>query len=580
MLRLFQLNRLQRKVMIVVLTIVVVPMLLAGGLAAAWVSSYFEQRLEQWIVEAARVDETWLRAYQNDAIMIGNVLAEQAAFVSALDENGSIAMEPSVRRIADELGVNFLQIYSPDRKLIYSSTPLRGPPLWEPGQTQAVLKVSDKRKTVLAAVGITAIPRGAPARYYLVMGSLLDQDFISELSQLTGLKTRLYYREGRNYFDIFSVPGQVQSLKGLPKEALKRLQRDKKPFYDVRAEDGRFRGQYTPVVNAQGHVEAIMFSGLERRGLDELLTNRAVLFVAISLVGILLGSGVGLLISRLVVRPVEHLRNAVLQLSGQNFDANVPVLSNDELGDLAKAFNAMAVRLRQARDEQQQTYQKDKLIALGELSAALAHEIRNPLGVINTAAALLEKPDQPESKRQELLRMVREESRRVSNLVQDFLQFSRNRPPAFAVIDPTQPLQRALAARLAGDPPVQVATDFAHGDALIESDASLLEQAWSNLVTNAIEAMGTAGGTLYLSSRREDAQVGVFIEDTGPGIDAQVMPRLFEPFFTTKPQGTGLGLSIAHTLVAANGGTLSALPRGRRGARFAMHFPVHESVAP
>ena len=579
MLRLFHLNRLQRKVMIVVLTIVVVPMLLAGGVAAAWVSSYFEQRLEQWIVEAARVDETWLRAYQNDAIMLGNVLAEQAAFLSALDEDRSIAMEPSVRRIADELGVNFLQVYSPDRKLIYSSTPLRGPSLWEPGQTQAVLKVSDKRKTVLAAVGITAIPRGAPARYYLVMGSLLDQDFISELSQLTGLKTRLYYREGRNYFDIFSTPGQVQSLKGLPKEALKRLQRDKKPFYDVRAEDGRFRGQYTPVVNAQGHVEAIMFSGLERRGVDELLTNRAVLFVAISLLGISLGSGVGLLISRLVVRPVEHLRDAVLQLSGQNFDANVPVLSDDELGDLAKAFNAMAVRLRQARDEQRQTYQKDKLIALGELSAALAHEIRNPLGVINTAAALLEKPEQPEPKRRELLRMVREESRRVSNLVQDFLQFSRNRPPAFAVIDPTQSLQRALAARLAGDPPVQVVTDFAHGDASIEADAALLEQAWANLLTNAVEAMGAAGGTLYLSSRRDGAHVGVFIEDTGPGIDAQVMPRLFEPFFTTKPQGTGLGLSIAHTLVAANGGTLSVLPPGKRGARFAMRFPLHESLA-
>lgn len=575
----FHLNQLQRKVVLAILTIVVVPMLVAAVLTAAWVSSYFERRLEQWIVDAARVDETWLRAYQNDANMLGSVLADEPDFMRTIEEEGTVRMDPALRRIADELGMGFIQVYTAQRKLVYSSTPLKGLPQWDRGQTQAVMKVTDQHKTVLAAVGITPLPRKGEAKYYLVVGSLLDQNFIGELSQLTGLKTRVYYREGRRYFDIFSSPGKVVSLHGLSRAALKRLQHDKKPYYDVHAEDNRFRGQYTPVADAQGRVEAIMFSGLERRGVDEVLTNRLVLFLAISLLGILIGGGAGLMIGRLVVRPIGHLRNAVYELSSQNFDATVPINSSDELGDLAKAFNAMAIRLRDARDEQQQTHQKDKLIALGELSAALAHEIRNPLGVINTASALLEKDEHTPDKRLELLHMIRAESRRVSNLVQDFLQFSRNRPPMFASIDPTHPLQRALATALAQQPPVEVKTDYAHGALRIKADGSLLQQAWTNLLTNAIEAMGARGGTLYLTSEVRDGRVWLQIEDTGPGIDAQVMPRLFEPFFTTKAQGTGLGLSIAHTIVAANGGTLLALPPAKRGARFAMHFPIETLVA-
>jgi signal transduction histidine kinase len=576
--RLLQLNRLQRKVLLVILTIVVVPMLVAGAFASEWVSSFFEKRLEQWIVEAARVDQTWLKAYQNDAVMLGGVLADQADFVARLDRGEGIVMDPQTKRIAQELGITFIQVYTPRQNLIYSSSPIHTRPQWEPGQSQAVLKVAEESNPRLAAVGITPIPRHGDPRYYLVLGSLLDQDFIDELSQLTGLKTRLYFREGKKYWDIFSDPGRAISLKYIPRSALRRLQQEKRPYYNVTAENGRFRGLYTPIVDSQGRVEAIMFSGLERRGLDEVITNQAILFLAISLVGIVIGGLAGLLLSRLVVRPVEHLRNAVMQLAGQNFNTMVPINSEDELGDLAKAFNAMAVRLREARDEEQQAFRKDKLVALGELSAALAHEIRNPIGVINTAAALLDKAEQPEEKRTELLRMIREESRRVNSLVQDFLQLSRHRQPAFSEIDPAQAMERSLAAVLAGRNNITVVKQLDHRAVRIRADAGLLQQAWTNLFTNAIEAMGPDGGRLRLDSQVRDGWVNLSVEDSGPGIDAQVMPRLFEPFYTTKEHGTGLGLSIAHALVEANGGALEALVPYEKGARFAMRFPIYEKV--
>jgi signal transduction histidine kinase len=574
-----KLGQLQRKVLAIVSIIVIVPMLVAGWFAAEWVSTSFEQRLEQWISDAARGNQSWLQAYQNDAVMLGRVLADDPHYARTLQHTPDKSMPAPVRRIAQELGIDLVQVYTPDQKLLYSSLPIEMQALWELGQTEAVLKVTRKNKSMLAAVGITPVPRRGPTRYYLVIGSLLGQDFTNELMQLTGLHTRLYYREGKNYFDAFTSPDGTIPLTHLSREMLTRLEKEKKSLYSVQAEGGEFRGIYMPIVDSTGRVEAIMFSGIERRTTHEVLTNRLALFGWISLLGLVIGGLTGLLLSRIVVRPLEDLRNGVMQLAGQNLNAAVPVRSDDEFGDLAKAFNAMAARLREARDEQVQFFRKDKLAAMGEVSAALAHEIRNPLGVINTSAALLEQARDDAAKRSELTRMIREESMRVSALVQDFLQLSRYRQPLFETIDPVEPMERSLALALAGRNGIKVHREYNHDESHIKADIGLLQQAWTNLYINAFEAMDKNRGELWLSTEVANGEVRLVVEDNGPGVPPEIMPRLFEPFFTTKEQGTGLGLTIAYTLAEANGGRLEALAPLRRGARFAMQFPIYEKAA-
>ncbi|MDA8364351.1 MAG: HAMP domain-containing sensor histidine kinase [Gammaproteobacteria bacterium] len=571
-----RLNRLQRKVLLLILAIMVVPMLGAATLASEWVSSGFEARLKHYIVDAARVDQTWLRAYQNDAVMFGGVLANDPAFLARLRSGDPNPVQPQLVHMAREMGISFIQIYSSDQTLVYSSRPINMRTMWDRVQTEAVLKINHGRRSQLAAVGITRVPQHGAPRYYLVMGSLLGRNFINELSHLTGLKTRLYYRDGDNYLDMFSGTRKGKSFRRLPAGLMKRLQSERKPYYSVKAEDADFRGQYTPIIDNDGQVEAVIFNGLKRAGYEEVLTSRLVLFSGISLIGVVFGAMTGYLLSRLVVRPVEHLRDGVMQLSAQNFNATVPVTSDDEVGDLAKAFNAMAVSLREARDEQQQRFHRDKLAALGELSASLAHEIRNPIGVINSASALMEKPELSPQKKADLLRMIREESVRVGSLVQDFLQLSRHRHPESVRIDPFVPLKRALDAVLAGTSNIEVRERTGHGTARIMADAGLLQQAWANILTNALQAMGESGGELNLVTEVDGGQVTLSVEDSGPGIPAEVMPRLFEPFFTTKERGTGLGLSLANTLVEVNGGRLRVLDPEKGGARFAMTFPVHD----
>jgi len=568
-------GRLQRKVLLAVSMVVLLPMLTAGWLAAEWVSTSFENRLEQWVTEAARANLNWLQAYQNDAVMLGRVLSDDDAYRRRLHQQPEDAIPQPVRRIAQELGINLIQVYTPDLQIVYSSLPIGMETLWEPGQSEAVLRVTRRDRSMLAAIGITPVPRQGKPRYYLVFGSLLGQDFTKELEELTGLQTRLYLREGKQYLNHFPAEGGApRSLPALPAGALQRLEKIKKPWYSTHAEGGRYRGVYTPIVDSSGHVEAIMFSGLERRGVQEFLTNRVIMFLAIALLGLILGGLTGLLFSRLVLRPLGYLRDGVLQLGGQNYSATVPIQSDDELGDLAKAFNAMAARLREARDEQARRFQRDKLAALGELSASLAHEIRNPLGVINASAALLDRPDQDKTRRVQLARMIREESQRVSQLVQDFLQLSRPRQPVLAVIDPVAPLERALELTLAGRPAVKLTRKIRHGEARIRADAGLLQQAWANILGNSLQAMEGRTPELLIETRSDGGEVQVVIEDNGPGVPADIMPRLFEPFFTTKDQGTGLGLSIAHALVDANGGRLEAVAPVGRGARFQMRFAV------
>jgi signal transduction histidine kinase len=270
---------------------------------------------------------------------------------------------------------------------------------------------------------------------------------------------------------------------------------------------------------------------------------------------------------------VESLRHGVMKLAAQDFRASIPVTSHDELGELAQSFNAMAQRLREARDEQRREFQRDKIAALGELSLAMAHEIRNPIGVIKTASRLMESSQDP-ARRAELRRMIHEESQRLDHLLNDFQQLARHRRPEFADIDPLEPLNAALQVLLAGRDNIEVVRKTGHHDRQVRADRELLRQAWINLVRNALDAMGEGPGRLVVRTSVDDNTLSVSLQDSGPGISRELMTRLFEPFFTTKEHGSGLGLTIASTLAEASGAYLELVPEVKTGACIAMRFPV------
>ena len=263
---------------------------------------------------------------------------------------------------------------------------------------------------------------------------------------------------------------------------------------------------------------------------------------------------------------------------------------------LAETLAETNLRLEQAQAEARRS---ERLAALGQLSAGLAHEIRNPLGVIKGSAEMLtQKLGESNPLATELAGYISTETNRLSALVTRFLDFARPLHADLTPQDITAVLDRALndVAQFWKGAPVQVEKDYGAGMPLVPLDESLCEQAFVNIVQNAYDAMDTNGGTLRILARKSRANardggnlagVEVRIEDTGPGIPPELWEQIFNPFVTTKKAGVGLGLSIVSKIIDGHHGTIRVESPGDpagdatqgSGARFVIFFPAASDQA-
>jgi signal transduction histidine kinase len=246
--------------------------------------------------------------------------------------------------------------------------------------------------------------------------------------------------------------------------------------------------------------------------------------------------------------------------------------------ELAETLAETNRRLEQAQAEARRS---ERLAALGQMSAGLAHEIRNPLGVIKGSAEMLtQKLGESNPLATELAGYISTETNRLSALVTQFLDFARPLHADLVPQDITAVVERALndVARLWQGPPVLVERDFEANLPPVALDEALCEQAFINIVQNAYDAMSTSGGVLRAQVRKSLAGqdgVEVRIEDTGPGVPADLREQIFNPFVTTKKTGVGLGLSIVSKIVDGHHGSIRIENRGdEAGACFVMFFPA------
>jgi two-component system sensor histidine kinase HydH len=252
--------------------------------------------------------------------------------------------------------------------------------------------------------------------------------------------------------------------------------------------------------------------------------------------------------------------------------------------ELAERLAETNRRLEQAQAEARRS---ERLAALGQLSAGLAHEIRNPLGVIKGSAEMLtQKLQASDELARELAGYISTEVNRLSALVTEFLDFARPLHAQPRPADLTALLDRVLqivAGRFAGKrgPAVRVETNYASGLPLVPLDESLCEQAFLNLVQNAYEAMEERGGVLRVDVQlaTKDGRDGVelCLADTGPGVPDELREEIFNPFVTTKKTGVGLGLSIVSKIVDGHGGSIHVENSADGGAVFTLFFPLEES---
>ncbi len=320
--------------------------------------------------------------------------------------------------------------------------------------------------------------------------------------------------------------------------------------------------------------------------LEEIVTGERDVLIAILVIAVIAGLLASWLISRGLARPISQLRMAMARVGAGEVELPIDVSSPDEIGDLARSFAQMTESLEKT---QAQLVQSEKLASIGEMSAAVAHGIRNPLASLRAAAQVAMRHPESAATR-EHMGLIIEEVDRLDRRVSHLLSFSK---PA-----PFHPLRESVSRLIEDLLPPFTELLREHGVALelalaanlpdVRVDPMQLEQALVEIVSNALDAM-PHGGTLRMAARLEQsagsdgangASVVVEIVDSGAGIPERVLASVCEPFFTTRAEGTGLGLAIAKRYIEQNGGSLDISSIATVGTTVRIRLPAIDHATP
>jgi signal transduction histidine kinase len=293
--------------------------------------------------------------------------------------------------------------------------------------------------------------------------------------------------------------------------------------------------------------------------------------IGLWLVAVCIGFGLTYLLARRIVEPVKQLDRAAAQVARQNYETEVAVTSNDELGRLARTFNNMCLSIRQARED---LIQQERITTIGRLSASIVHDLRNPLAAIYGGAEMLVDRELPVGHVKRLAANIYQASRRIQDLLQDLLQVSRGkhrtpemcrlREVASAACDAVASQAEAQGVKLLLSIPPDIELPL---------ERSRMERVFLNLVSNALEAMPD-GGEVRLSAAPHDGTVLIQVEDSGPGIAPEIRSNLFQPFVSArKRNGLGLGLALSRQTVLDHGGEMWVESEPGHGAKFCFRLP-------
>jgi signal transduction histidine kinase len=237
---------------------------------------------------------------------------------------------------------------------------------------------------------------------------------------------------------------------------------------------------------------------------------------------------------------------------------------------------------QQLAEAQEALMQSEKMASMGQLAAGIAHEVNNPLGVVLMYAHLLLDESSPDSTLRQDLNMIAEQADRCKTIVAGLLHFARQNKVVRYPVDLRELTDRALRAIQIPEN-VTVEIDDQADDRIADVDRDQIIQVLTNLITNALAAMETAGGALTVRIQGDADRVSLAVSDTGVGIPDENMKKIFEPFFTTKPmgKGTGLGLAVTYGIVKMHCGDIRVQSRanpaaGPTGTTFTVILPRHE----
>lgn len=303
-----------------------------------------------------------------------------------------------------------------------------------------------------------------------------------------------------------------------------------------------------------------------------ILASMLLLVIMVSFVAVILVA----LAARRMTDPIHQMIGVIRRIKRGKLDERIDIDTEDELGELAQAFNRMVTILQQNKEMEANLAQAGKMASLGVLSSGVAHEINNPLGVILGYASYLESKISSDDPSYRFISEIKRESKRCQKIVQDLLSYARTPKPVPARTDINRLLSQLADFSLNHAQMKNVEIRFQGDPELPEImvDGDQLRQVAMNLILNAGGAM-EEGGVLTIRTRKvDDRWVQLSFSDTGCGIPADQMEKIFEPFFTTREKGTGLGLAITKQIVEMHMGKIAVESTQGEGTTVTVILPV------
>lgn len=315
-------------------------------------------------------------------------------------------------------------------------------------------------------------------------------------------------------------------------------------------------------IGIAGHTVGTVTLGLSTLRMDSALagTWREGLFFILA--ALVVGSAAAWMLSLLTTRGLHNMMEGARKISRGNLDVQVPADSRDEVGMLAVAFNNMVASLKRASEETAQEHERrtqaERLACVGEMSATIAHEIRNPLSAIINSVNLLGGDALQREERTQVISILNNESRRLNRILGDFLDFAKIRESEPIRAD-LKGLIEEIANMLHQDhragKQLSLTINCAPDAQIAIFDRDQMRQVLWNLMLNALQSMPD-GGELSVLTRRDGEKVTVSIADTGCGIAPEFLEKVTKPFVTSRSGGTGLGLAIVQRILVQHGAQL------------------------
>lgn len=360
-------------------------------------------------------------------------------------------------------------------------------------------------------------------------------------------------------------------------------------------------------LRVRGDAIGVLSVGLSAAELRRQENDLQLVLAGVFGLGTLAVLAVGFVMARSIVGRVARLRDLAGAVAEGDLNQRLTLPENDEIAELAQAFSEMTERLaertseadrlhaetaerarqledsnQRLRQAQQQLVQSEKLASIGQLTAGIVHDVKNPLAVIKGIAELIQIEDSALSAfSREQVGLIRDNASHANAIVSDLLTFARQSTPKWQRQDLRETVQAALRLTeyLLRQASVQPEADLPAEPVMTVFDSRQIEQVLINLIQNAVQAM-PSGGSLRIGLTVSDDRALLTVADTGVGISPESIGRVFDPFYTTKSEGdgTGLGLSVTYGIISQHGGEIWASSERDRGTTFSIRLPIRQTA--